>query len=86
MLPWISAIHPWRHRSIPRLEREALEEARHVREVLDAVRKCCWLVGVREYARQAEVDGANLAKVLNGQRKPSQVMLAKLQVMLAQIP
>lgn len=72
--------------AIPRLEREASEEAEHVHEVLDAVRMRCWLVGVREFARRAGVDGPNLAKVLSGRRKPSQLMIATLQVMLAQDP
>jgi hypothetical protein len=31
-----------------------------------------------------EVDGANLAKILSGRRKPSRVMLAKLEGSLAQ--
>jgi transcriptional regulator with XRE-family HTH domain len=38
---------------------------------------------VREFARRAGVDGANLAKVLNGHRKPSLGMLAILQAALA---
>jgi hypothetical protein len=73
------------YRAIPRMEREASEEAEHIREVLDAVRKRCRLVGVREIARQAGVDGANLAKVLSGQRKPSQMMLTKLEATLVRI-
>jgi predicted transcriptional regulator len=71
------------YRAASQLEREASEEAEHVREVLDAVRGRCRLVGVREFARRAEVDGANLAKVLNGQLKPSRVMLAMLDAALA---
>ena len=68
--------------AIPRLEREATEEAEHVREVLDAVGRHCRLVGVREFARQAGVDGANLAKVLDGRREPRPMMLAKLEAAL----
>ena len=71
------------YRAIPQLEREACEEAEHIREVLDAARRRCRLVGVREFARRAGVDSANLAKVLGGRRKPSQVMLAKLEAALA---
>lgn len=67
----------------PQLAREASEEAEHVLEVLDAVRRRCRLVGVQEFARRAGVDGANLAKVLSGRRKPSLVMLANLQIALA---
>jgi len=72
------------YRAIPRLEREASEEAGHVREVLDAVRGRCRLLGLREFARRAGVDSANLAKVLSGRREPSLLMLAKLQATLAQ--
>jgi hypothetical protein len=70
------------YRAISRLEREASEEAEHVREVLDAVRGRCQLLGVREFARRARVDCANLVKVLSGRRKPSQLMLVQLQVAL----
>ena len=74
------------YRALPRLEWEASEEAEYVREVLDAVRKRCRLVGIREFARQARVDNANLAKVLSSQRQPSQVMLAKLEAALQTRP
>ncbi len=74
------------YRAISRLEREASEEAEHVQEVLDAVRRHCRLVGVRKIARRAGVDSANLAKVLSGRRKPSHVMLEKLEAALARIP
>jgi transcriptional regulator with XRE-family HTH domain len=71
------------YRAVSQLEREAYEEAEHVREVLDAVRRRCQLVGVREFARRAGVDAANLVRILKGRRKPSQLMLAKLQAALA---
>jgi transcriptional regulator with XRE-family HTH domain len=74
------------YRAVSRLERQASEEVEHVQEVLDAVRRRCRLAGVREFARRAGVDGANLAKVLSGHRKPSQAMLAKLEAALARIP
>ncbi len=74
------------YRAVSRLEREASEEAEHVQEVLDAVRRSCRLLGVRQFARQAGIDGANLAHVLSGRRRPSQVMLVKLQAALARIP
>jgi hypothetical protein len=70
------------YRAISQLEREASEEAEHVREVLDVVRRRCRLVSVREFARQAGVDGANLAKLLSGRREPSPMMLAKLEAAL----
>jgi predicted transcriptional regulator len=71
------------HRALSHLEREASEDGEHVREVLDVVRRRCRLVGVREFARRAGVDGANLAKIVSGRRRPSQVMLVRLQVALA---
>jgi hypothetical protein len=67
------------YRAVSRLEREAREQAEHVRVIVDAVRRLCPLIGVRGFARQAGVDGANLVKVLSGHRKPSQAMLAKLE-------
>jgi transcriptional regulator with XRE-family HTH domain len=70
------------YRAVSQLEREVSEEAVHVREVLDAIRKRCRLIGVREFARRAGVDSANLAKVLSGRREPSPMMLAKLEAAL----
>jgi hypothetical protein len=46
----------------------------------------CKLKSLRHLARQAEIDPANLARILKGRRKPSQVMMARLQVALAQPP
>lgn len=74
------------YRAVSQLEREASQEAEHVREMLDAVRRRCQLLGAREFARRAGVDSANLAKVLGDRRKPSQLMLAKLQATLVQRP
>jgi transcriptional regulator with XRE-family HTH domain len=71
------------YRAVSQLEREASKEAEHVREVLEAVRRRCRLVGVREFARRAGIDAANLARVLQGRRKPSQLMLAQLEGALA---
>lgn len=66
------------YRALPRLEREASEEAEQGREALEAVKRHCDLFGLREFARRAGVDGANLAKVLSGRRRPSRAMLATL--------
>jgi DNA-binding phage protein len=74
------------YRGIPRLERETTEEAEHVWEVLDKVRMRGQLLGIREFARQARVDNANLAKVLSSRGQPSQVMLAKLEAALQTRP
>ncbi len=70
------------YRAVPRLEALACEEDEHVQEVLDAVKKRCQRFGVRWFADQSGVDAANLAHVLSGRRKPSQAMLAKLEVAL----
>ena len=64
--------------------REAREQGRLVREVLETVRDQCRRIGVRQFAKRAKVDAANLAHVLSGRRKPSQVMLAKLEKALEQ--
>jgi transcriptional regulator with XRE-family HTH domain len=70
------------YRAISQLERVASEESEHIRKVLAAVRRRCKLIGVREFARRAGVDSANLAKVLSGRREPSPMMLAKLEAAL----
>jgi transcriptional regulator with XRE-family HTH domain len=67
------------YRAVSRLDSAASEEAEHVREVLDVLRRRCRLVGVREFARQAGVYSANFAKLLSGRREPSPMMLAKLE-------
>ncbi len=60
----------------------AREQAEHMQKVLDSIRERCRQIGVRQLAAQAGVDEANLAKVLNGRRRPSRAMLAKLAVSL----
>jgi transcriptional regulator with XRE-family HTH domain len=70
------------YKAVSRLETEAREQGRQVREVLEAVRTQCRRIGVRQFAKQAKVDAANLAHVLSGRRKPSQMMLAKLEAAL----
>jgi hypothetical protein len=49
------------YRALPRLEREASEEVELAREVLEAVKRRCQLVGVRRFARRA-----------GGRREPGQ--------------
>ncbi len=70
------------YRTVPRMEVADREQAEHVQEVLDAVRKRCQRFGVRRFAKQAGVDAANLAHVLSGRRKLSQIMQTKLEVAL----
>jgi transcriptional regulator with XRE-family HTH domain len=71
------------YRALPRLEREASDEAEQGREVLEAVKRYFDLFGLREFARWAGVDGPNLAKFLSGRRQSSRAIAAKLQVALA---
>jgi hypothetical protein len=54
-----------------------------VQELLETVRKRCQHVGVRRLAAHSGVDGTNPARVLSGRRKPSEAMLARLEVALA---
>jgi hypothetical protein len=68
------------YRALPRLEREAPEEAELAQEMVEAVRRRCHLIGVRWFAKQGGVDAANLAKVLSGRRRLSETMQAKLEV------
>lgn len=70
------------YRVIPLLEGDASEQAEYAREVLDGVRRYCQQVGVREVARQAGLDPSNLSRVLKGRRKPSQIILEKLRVLI----
>jgi transcriptional regulator with XRE-family HTH domain len=66
------------------LEREAREGDARIREVLEAVRERCECSSVRQFAKQAKVDTANLTHVLSGRRKPSRVMLMKLRKALGE--
>ena len=52
--------------------------------MLDATRRRCRLIGVREFARRAGMDAANLNRVLKERGKPSRLMLAKLEALLAE--
>jgi transcriptional regulator with XRE-family HTH domain len=59
--------------------KEQREEVEQTKDVLDEVRCHCQLTNLRDFARQAGIDPANLARVLKGRSKPSQVMLARLE-------
>jgi len=74
------------YRALPRLEQDAPEEAEYVMELLTAVKGRCQLIGVRRFAKRARVDGANLAKVLSGRRRPGEVTLAKFETALHERP
>ena len=69
-----------------RLQRAESEEAEQTERVLDEVRRHCELTGLRRFVRRARIDPANLNRVLKGRRKPSRLMLAKLQALLAEEP
>jgi hypothetical protein len=51
---------------------------------LETVSERCQHVGMRKFAAQAGVDAANLSRVLDGRRKPSKAILAKLEIVVAQ--
>jgi len=70
--------------AVSRLQRAQSEEADRTRSVLDDVRLRCRLTGLRRFARRAGVDPANLNGVLKGRTRPSLLMLAKLQALLAE--
>jgi hypothetical protein len=72
------------YRAVSRLESDAREQAGHVQEVLVAVRDQCQRTSVRQFAKQAKLDEANLAHVLSSRRKLSQVMLTRLEVTFSQ--
>jgi transcriptional regulator with XRE-family HTH domain len=55
-----------------------------MQDLLETVRERCQHVGMCKFAARAGVDAANLSRVLDGRRKPSQAMLAKLEIVLAQ--
>jgi hypothetical protein len=52
-------------------------------KLLKAASERCQQIGLRWFAAQATADRANLTHVLSGRRKPSQLMLAKLETALA---
>ena len=60
------------------------EEAGQCRNVLEEVGRLCKLQGLRRLARRAEIDSANLNRVVKGRTKPSQLMLVKLHILLAE--
>ncbi len=66
------------------LQRAEREEVEQTRSVLEEVRRRCKLEGLRSLARRAGLDPANLNRVLKGRGKPSRLMLAKLQALLAE--
>jgi hypothetical protein len=72
--------------AVSRLQSAEMEEVEQTRSLLGEVRRRCKLERSRRFARRAGVDPANLNRVLENRRKPSKVMLAKPQVLLAQGP
>lgn len=73
------------YRTIPRLEAAFLEKVEHTQDVLNEVKICCQSSGVRWFAAYAGVDQANLAHILSGRRKPSEAILAKLELALKRL-
>jgi hypothetical protein len=65
-------------------EAEADGDADDTRSVLEDVKRHCKLKGLRRLARRAGIDPANLNGVLKGRRKPSRMMLTKLESTLWQ--
>ena len=72
--------------AMSRLRRVVRDEAEQTKSVLDGVRRRCELEGLRQFARRARVDFANLNRALKGRTKPSPQMMAKLQAFLALDP
>lgn len=66
-------------RAVPQLEAAERAQAAHMEAVLDAVRARCRDQSIRQFAAQAGVHYPHLTEVLAGRRRPSQVMLAKLE-------
>jgi L-lactate utilization protein LutB len=73
-------------RAAAQLEAADQEQAERVQDLLEKIRERCQHIGTRKFAAQAGVDAANLSRLLDGRRKPSQAMLAKLEIILAQDP
>jgi transcriptional regulator with XRE-family HTH domain len=73
-------------RAAAQLEAADREQVERVQDLLEKVRERCQHIAMRKFAAQAGVDAANLYRVLCGRRKPSQAMLAKLEIILAQDP
>ncbi len=72
------------HRALANLEGEAREASEHARELLERAKEACRAMGQRRFAERAGVDASNLAHVLNGRRKPSQLMLENLRACLTE--
>jgi len=72
--------------AVSRLQRAESDEVDQAKIVLNEVRRRCNGSGLRRFARRAGIDPANLNRVLKGQRKPSPLMMAKLQALLAEEP
>jgi transcriptional regulator with XRE-family HTH domain len=70
--------------AVSRLQRAEREEAEHTKSVLDEASRHRKLTGLRHLARRAGIDATNLNRTLKGLRKPSSLMLAKLQALLAE--
>ena len=68
--------------AVSRLHRAEREEVEQEQDVLDEVRRHCQLTSLRDFARRAGIDPANLARVLKGRSKPSRVMLVRLEATL----
>jgi transcriptional regulator with XRE-family HTH domain len=71
------------YRTVPRMETATREQAEYIQKVLKQAEEVCQRIGLRRFAEQAEIDAANLAHVVNGQRRPSRMMLTKLEIALS---
>ncbi len=66
------------HRAAGELEEAERERTKLTEALLEAVRKTCGEIGVRELARRASVDAGNMTAVLVGRRRLSRAVTAKL--------
>lgn len=73
------------YRAVPRMEAVACEQAEHIQKVLKQAEEMCQRIGLRRFTEKARIDAANLAHVMNGQRRPSRMMLAKLEIALSYV-
>ena len=71
------------HGALASLEAEDRETTEHAGEVLGRAEEACQRSGLRQTAERVGVDAANLARVLSGRRKPSELMLERLQELRA---
>ncbi|MGH6877533.1 MAG: helix-turn-helix domain-containing protein [Rhizomicrobium sp.] len=66
-------------RAVEMLRYERIQAQRQAHAILECARAACKSIGLQKFARLTKIDAGNLSAVLSGKRRPSKMMVARLE-------